>query len=72
MEENNKKNVVGNSLLEWYKEIPRRKRNKFILALQLKFGFSASGVYDKLKKDNWRDYEREIVADIINDGSWEI
>lgn len=72
MEENSNKNVVSNSFLKWYKEIPRTKRYKFILALQLKFGFSASGVYDKLKKDNWRDYEREVVADIINEGSWEI
>lgn len=71
MKENKQKNEAKNSLLEWYQEIPRNKRSKFIMALQLKFGLSPSGLYDKIKKDNWRSYEREMVNDIINDGSWE-
>lgn len=50
MEEKKQKNDEKNSLLDWYNEIPRKKRSKFILALQLKFGMSASGIYDKIKK----------------------
>lgn len=48
MKENKQKNEKKNSLRDWYNEIPRSKRNKFILALQLKFGMSASGIYDKI------------------------
>ena len=52
MEEKKQKNDEKNSLLDWYNEIPRKKRSKFILALQLKFGMSASGIYDKIKKED--------------------
>lgn len=71
MKENKKKNEEKKSLRDWYNEIPRSKRNKFILALQLKFGMSASGIYDKIKKNNWLPYQREIVDEVINDGTWE-
>lgn len=71
MEEKKQKNSSKNTLLDWYQDIPRTKRSKFILALQLKFGLSASGIYDKIKKDNWRPYERDMVDEVINDGSWE-
>lgn len=71
MKENKEKNEAKNSLLEWYQEIPRTKKSKFIFALQVKFGLSASGIYDKIKKDNWRPYERDMVNDVINEGTWE-
>lgn len=71
MKGNLQKNEAKNSLLDWYREIPRNKRNKFILALQIKFALSPAGVYDKIKKNNWRPYEREMVNEVINDGSWE-
>lgn len=71
MKENKQKNAAKNTLLDWYQDIPRTKRSKFILALQLKFGLSASGIYDKIKKDNWRPYERDMVDEVINDGTWE-
>lgn len=71
MKEKSKKNAAKNTLLDWYQDIPRTKRSKFILALQLKFGLSASGIYDKIKKDNWRPYERDMVDEVINDGTWE-
>lgn len=48
-----------------------KKRSKFILALQLKFGMSASGIYDKIKKNNWLPYQKDIVDEVINEGSWE-
>ena len=35
MKENKQKSEKKNSLFDWYNEIPRQKRNKFILALQL-------------------------------------
>lgn len=71
MKENKEKSEAKNSLLSWYQEVPRTKKTKFILALQIKFGLSASGVYDKIKKNNWRPYEREMVDEVINDGAWE-
>lgn len=71
MKENKEKSEAKNSLLSWYQEVPRTKKTKFILALQIKFGLSASGVYDKIKKNNWRPYEREMVDEVINDGTWE-
>lgn len=71
MKENQQKNEPQNVLLAWYQEIPRSKRNKFLLALQLKFGMSQAGLYDKLKKDNWLPYQREMVESVINDGTWE-
>jgi hypothetical protein len=71
MKENKEKSEKKNSLLEWYNEIPRKKRNKFILALQLKFDMSAQGIYDKIKKDNWKPYQREMIDEVINEGLWE-
>lgn len=71
MKENKEKSEKKNSLLEWYNEIPRKKRNKFILALQLKFDMSAQGIYDKIKKDNWKPYQREMIDEVVNEGSWE-
>ena len=83
MKENMQKSDEKNSLRDWYNEIPRNKRNKFILALQLKFwvpvvavvvvviGMSASGIYDKIKKNNWLPYQREMVEEVINEGKWE-
>ncbi len=71
MKVNLQKNDEKNSLFDWYNEIPRKKRSKFILALQLKFGMSASGIYDKIKKDNWLPYQKDIVDEVINEGSWE-
>jgi hypothetical protein len=32
---------------------------------------SASGIYDKIKKDNWLPYQKDIVDEIINEGAWE-
>lgn len=71
MKENKEKSEKKNSLLEWYNEIPRKKRNKFIHALQLKFDMSAQGIYDKIKKDNWKPYQREMIDEVINEGLWE-
>lgn len=71
MKENKEKSEEKNSLLEWYNEIPRKKRNKFILALQLKFDMSAQGIYDKIKKDNWKPYQREMIDEVVNEGLWE-
>ena len=71
MKENMQKSEKKNSLLEWYNEIPRKKRNKFILALQLKFDMSAQGIYDKIKKDNWKPYQREMIDEVVNEGLWE-
>ena len=71
MKGNKEKSEKKNSLLEWYNEIPRKKRNKFILALQLKFDMSAQGIYDKIKKDNWKSYQREMIDEVINEGLWE-
>lgn len=71
MKGNKKKKTRKNVLLEWYQEVPRSKRSKFLLALQVKFGMSQAGLYDKLKKDNWRPYQREMVESVINDGTWE-
>lgn len=71
MKENMQKSDEKNSLRDWYNEIPRNKRNKFILALQLKFGMSASGINDKIKKNNWLPYQREMVEEVINEGKWE-
>lgn len=71
MKENKEKSEKKNSLLEWYNEIPRKKRNKFILALQLKFDMSAQGIYDKIKKDNWKPYQREMIEEVVNEGLWE-
>lgn len=71
MKENKGKSEKKKSLLDWYNEIPRKKRNKFILALQLKFDMSAQGIYDKIKKDNWKSYQREMIDDVINEGLWE-
>lgn len=71
MKENKQKSEKKNSLFDWYNEIPRQKRNKFILALQLKFDMSAQGIYDKIKKDNWKPYQREIIDEVINEASWE-
>ena len=71
MKENKQKSEKKNSLLEWYNEIPRKKRNKFILALQLKFDMSAQGIYDKIKKDNWKPYQREMIDEVVNEGLWE-
>ena len=71
MKENKEKSKKKNSLLEWYNEIPRKKRNKFILALQLKFDMSAQGIYDKIKKDNWKPYQREMIDEVVNEGLWE-
>lgn len=71
MKENKEKSEKKNSLLDWYNEIPRKKRNKFILALQLKFDMSAQGIYDKIKKDNWKPYQREMIDEVVNEGLWE-
>ena len=71
MKENKEKSEKKNSLLEWYNEIPRKKRNKFILALQLKFDMSAQGIYDRIKKDNWKPYQREMIDEVVNEGLWE-
>lgn len=71
MKENKEKSEKKKSLLEWYNEIPRKKRNKFILALQLKFDMSAQGIYDKIKKDNWKPYQREMIDKVVNEGLWE-
>lgn len=71
MKENKEKSEKKNSLLEWYNEIPRKKRSKFILALQLKFDMSAQGIYDKIKKDNWKPYQREMIDEVVNEGLWE-
>ena len=71
MKENKEKSEKKNSLLDWYNEIPRKKRNKFILALQLKFDMSAQGIYDKIKKDNWKPYQREMIEEVVNEGLWE-
>ncbi len=71
MKENKEKSEKKNSLLEWYNEIPRKKRNKFILALQLKFDMSAQGIYDKIKKNNWKPYQREMIDEVVNEGLWE-
>ena len=71
MKENKEKSEKKNSLLEWYNEMPRKKRNKFILALQLKFDMSAQGIYDKFKKDNWKPYQREMIDEVVNEGLWE-
>jgi hypothetical protein len=32
---------------------------------------SASGIYDKIKKNNWLPYQREMVDEVINEGKWE-
>ena len=71
MKENKEKSEKKNSLLELYNEIPRKKRNKFILALQLKFDMSAQGIYDKIKKNNWKPYQREMIDEVVNEGLWE-
>lgn len=71
MKENKEKKSQKNVLLAWYQKIPRQKRNKFLLALQLKFGMSSNGLYDKLKKDNWLPYQREIVESVIKEGAWD-
>lgn len=71
MKEINEKKSEENSFLLWYNELPRTKKSKFILALQLSLEVSQAAVYYKLKKNSWRNIERDVVEQIINDGSWE-
>ncbi len=70
MQEKKQENELENSLQAWYQELPRREKSQFLLALQLKFGMSQTGLYAKIKKDNWLPYQREIVESIIEEGSW--
>lgn len=71
MKQNEQKISVKNTLIDWYRLIPIRKRSKFILALQIKFSMSAAGVYYKIKNDNWLPYQREIINGIIKSGEWD-
>lgn len=71
MQEKTQKNEEENVILAWYNELPRNKRSKFIIALQLKLEMSQSTIYFKMSTDSWRAIERDAVEQVINDGSWE-
>lgn len=71
MQEKNKKNDDENIILAWYKEIPRKKRSKFMATLQLKLEMSQNTIYNKMRTNTWRAIDREVIEQIINDGSWE-
>lgn len=71
MQEKNKKNDDENIILAWYNEIPRKKRSKFMATLQLKLEMSQNTIYNKMRTNTWRAIDREVIEQIINDGSWE-
>lgn len=71
MQEKNKKNDEENNILAWYNEIPRKKRSKFMATLQLKLEMSQNTIYNKMRSNTWRAIDREVIEQIINDGSWE-
>lgn len=71
MQEKNKKNDEENNILAWYNEIPRKKRSKFMATLQLKLEMSQNTIYNKMRTNTWRAIDREVIEQIINDGSWE-
>lgn len=71
MQEKNKKNDEENNILAWYNEIPRKKRSKFMATLQLKLEMSQNTIYNKMRSNTWRAIDRDVIEQIINDGSWE-
>lgn len=71
MQEKNKKNDDENIILAWYNEIPRKKRSKFMATLQLKLEMSQNTIYNKMRTNTWRAIDREVIEQIINDGTWE-
>lgn len=71
MKEKMEKNDEKNSLFAWYKELPRTKKSKFLITLQLKLEISQGAIYYKMKNNNWRSIERDIIEQVINEGSWE-
>lgn len=71
MKENKEKTYEENPILAWYNELPRTKKSKFLIAIQLKLEISQGAVYYKMKNNNWRSIERDIIEQIINDGLWE-
>lgn len=71
MQINNEKNEEENAILAWYNELPRNKKSKFIVALQLKLEVSQSTIYFKMRTNSWRAIERETIEQLINEGTWE-
>lgn len=71
MQTNNEKNEEENAILAWYNELPRNKKSKFIIALQLKLEMSQTTIYFKMRTNNWRSIERDAVEQVINEGTWE-
>lgn len=71
MQANNEKNEEENAILTWYNELPRNKKSKFIIALQLKLEMSQTTIYFKMRTNNWRSIERDAVEQVINEGTWE-
>lgn len=71
MQTNNEKNEEENVILAWYNELPRNKKSKFIVALQLKLEVSQSTIYFKMRTNSWRAIERETIEQLINEGTWE-
>lgn len=39
--------------------------------LQLKLEMSQNTIYNKMRTNTWRAIDREVIEQIINDGSWE-
>lgn len=71
MQEKTKKNEEENAILAWYNELSSGKKRRFIIALQLKLEMSQSSIYKKMRTDSWRSIEREVVEQVINEGTWE-
>lgn len=71
MQEKKQKNDEENNILAWYNEIPRKKRSKFMATLQLKLEMSQNTIYNKMRSNTWRAIDRDVIEQIINDGSWE-
>lgn len=60
-----------NPVKEWYESLPRTKKSKLLLHLQMNLGRSQSCIYDRLGQNNWSKLEREYVTKIKEDGRWD-
>lgn len=60
-----------NPVKEWYESLPRTKKSKLLLHLQMNLGRSQSCIYDRLGQNNWSKLEREYVNKIKEDGRWD-
>lgn len=60
-----------NAVKAWYESLPRNKKTKILVYLQMKLGKSQGTIYARIADNGWSQVEREYINRIMEDGSWD-